>query len=57
VRDVEEIDEIDLERKYEAGRLIDILKARTFPPYPGAFFRYRGRKIYLRLELLYEDQL
>ncbi len=49
--DVDSLDEIDLERKYRAEDLINILRARTFPPYSGAFFRHNGRKIYLRLEL------
>jgi len=49
--DVGAIDEIDLERMYRAEDLINILRARTFAPYPGAYFRHNGRKIYLRLEL------
>ena len=49
--DVAAIDEIDLERVYRAEDLINILRARTFPPYPGAYFRHNGKKIYLRLEL------
>ncbi len=56
-RDVDRIDEIDLDRTYRARELIDVLRARTFPPYPGAFFRHRGRRIYLRLELLEEEDL
>lgn len=54
-RDVERIDEIDLDRSYRAGELIDILRARTFPPYCGAWFRAGNRRIYLRLELSPED--
>lgn len=57
VRDVEGIDEIDLERAYTARELINILRARTFPPHPGAYFRDGGRKVYLRLQLLSEDEL
>lgn len=52
VADVEAIDHIDPERRYRAGELIDILRARTFPPHPGAYFVDGGRRIYLRLELL-----
>src|SRR5205823_2904000 len=37
-RDVETIDEIDLNRSYIAGDLINILRSRTFPPYRGAYF-------------------
>jgi methionyl-tRNA formyltransferase len=54
-RDVERIDEIDLDRSYTARELIDILRARTFPPYRGAYFRAGGRKIPLRLQLEYDD--
>jgi len=57
LRDVELIDEIDLDRTYTGRELIDIIRARTFPPYPGAFFRHDGRKTYLRLQLLYEEEL
>ncbi len=55
--DIEQIDEIALSRSYDAGDIIDIIRARTFPPYPGAYFLYNGRKIYLRLQLLTEEQL
>jgi methionyl-tRNA formyltransferase len=57
-KDVESIDHIDLNQDYKARTLIDIIRARTFPPYPGAhFIDEQGRKVYLRLELLYEEQL
>jgi methionyl-tRNA formyltransferase len=56
-RDVDRIDEIDLDREYPARRLIDVLRARTFPPYRGAFFRHQGKKVYLRLALLPEDEI
>jgi methionyl-tRNA formyltransferase len=54
VKDLERIDEIDLDGTYKAKQLIDLLRARTFAPYPGAYFRSRGRKVHLRLELAYE---
>jgi methionyl-tRNA formyltransferase len=57
LRDVQSIDEIELDRTYTARLLIDILRARTFPPYPGAFFRDQGRKIYLRLQLFNEEEV
>ncbi|MCS3705873.1 methionyl-tRNA formyltransferase [Salinibacter ruber] len=49
--DVEEIDEIDLDATYTGRELINILRARTFPPYDGAYFEEDGQKVYLRLEL------
>lgn len=49
--DVAEIDEIDLDRPYRAGDLINILRARTFAPFDGAYFvDEHGRKVFLRLE-------
>ena len=56
-RDVEKVDYIDLDSEYTARGLIDIIRARTFPPYPGAYFIHQGRKIYLRLQLWYEEQI
>lgn len=55
IADVAAIDEIDLDRPYQARELIDILRARTFPPYRGAFFVHDGRKVYLRIELDYGE--
>ena len=57
MRDVKEFDEIDLNRTYKAVDLLNLIRARTFPPYPGAFFKNGERKVYLRLQLLYEEDL
>ena len=54
-KDVEGIDCIDLDETYRAGDLIDILRARTFPPHNGAYFEVDGRRVGLRLELEYLD--
>ena len=55
--DVQNIDEIDLNRQYMAIDLINILRARTFPPYNGAYFSDRkNRKVFLRLNLYYGEQ-
>lgn len=54
--DVSRIDEIDLDRRYTGRELIDILRARTFPPYKGAYFRVGDRKVLLRLQLDYDDE-
>jgi methionyl-tRNA formyltransferase len=56
-RDVEAIDAIDLEKSYRAEDLLNLIRARTFPPHKGAYFIHEGRKIYLRLELKDESQL
>lgn len=55
-RDIQAIDEIDLAKTYKAKDLIDLLRARTFRPYPGAYFRSQGKKVFLRLDLAYEHE-
>lgn len=55
VRDIAQLDEIDLDRSYTARDLINILRARSFPPYRGAYFRDGQRNVYLELRLRYED--
>ena len=55
LKDIGKIDEIKLEKSYRARDLINILRARTYPPYKGAYFEEGGRKVYLRLQLEYEE--
>lgn len=55
-RDLARLDEIDLDRTYTGRELIDLLRARTFPPFPGAFFRDGGRTVHVRIELLDAEQ-
>lgn len=58
VRDLAVIDEIDLNRYYTGRELIDLLRARTFAPYPGAYFRdANGRKVYIEIELIDADEM
>jgi methionyl-tRNA formyltransferase len=54
--DVEQIDKIELEKYYSGRYLIDVLRARSFPPYKGAFFEVNGKRIYLTLSLEYERE-
>ncbi len=50
--DIDIIDRIDLEKRYLAKDLINILRARTFPPFHGAFFvTPQGKKVYMKLKL------
>lgn len=56
-KDVEKIDEVDLDRKYVARDLINIIRARTFPPYKGSYFWDGNKKIYMRMQLLEEDEI
>lgn len=55
VRDVEAIDRIDLDRTYVARDLLNLLRARTFPPYPGAYFVDGGRRVYVSVSLRYGE--
>ena len=50
-RDLARLACIDLDRRYRARDLINLLRARTFPPYEGVYFEEGGRRIHLRLEL------
>lgn len=56
-RDVEAIDEIDLTANYPAKDLIDRLRARSFPPHRGVYFKCCGRRIYLNLHLEYGEEV
>ena len=55
-RDTDAIDRVDLDRKYKARDLINLLRARTFPPYRGAYFIEDGIKVYMELKLTPEPQ-
>ncbi|MFB6345937.1 MAG: methionyl-tRNA formyltransferase [bacterium] len=54
--DVEEIDEIDLDKEYTARELINRLRARTFPPHDGVYFTEDGRRINCTIDLEYGDE-
>lgn len=50
--DVQAIDKIELDKKYRAKDLLNILRARTFPPYESAYVELEdGRKVYIRVSL------
>lgn len=55
VSDVDGLDEIFLERSYRAEDLLNVIRARTFPPHMGAYFRHNGRKVFVRVELCEEE--
>jgi len=48
--DTAQIDEIRLAESYRAEDLLNILRARTFPPHKGAFIRSAGRKVHVRIQ-------
>ncbi len=53
--DAARIDEIRLADSYRAEDLLNILRARTFPPHKGAFIRTGGRKVFLRIQFEEEN--
>ena len=53
-KDFNKVGLINLNEKYKASDLINLLRAKTFPGKPGAYFLDNGKKIYLKLELSYE---
>ncbi len=55
-RDLESIDAIDLRKSYRARDLLNIIRARTFPPHRGAYFEVGGRRVYVRVALEYEKE-
>lgn len=55
LKDFNALSELDLDKEYKAGELIDILRARTFSPHRGVYFLDGNRKIYLELKLTPED--
>ena len=55
--EVGEISRIHLDRTYRAGDLINLLRARTYPPYPSAYYIDGEQRTYVRIELLRENQL
>jgi len=56
-RNLKILDTIDQNQKYLAKDLINILRARTFPPFPSAFFiDENGKKVYVRVQLEYAEE-
>jgi methionyl-tRNA formyltransferase len=51
VADAARIDCIELDRNYPARELLDILRARTFPPHRGAYFVEGGRRYFVSVSI------
>ena len=51
VKDIQEIDSINPDKQYPARKLIDILRARTFPGYDSAYIMVDGKKYFIRLNI------
>ena len=52
--EIGEISRIDLDRAYRASELINLLRARTYLPYPSAYYVEGEKRTYVRIELLRE---
>ena len=50
-RDIPELDRIDPTRTFTAQELVDLLRARTFPPYKGAYLDYGDYRVYVNVQL------
>lgn len=50
-KDFGRLRQIEADKMYRAADLINILRACTFPPYPGASVEIDGRKVCIRIEL------
>jgi methionyl-tRNA formyltransferase len=50
-RELEEASRIALDKTYTARDLLNLLRARTFPPHPGAWFVDGGKKYEVRVEI------
>ena len=42
---------IDLDKTYTARSLLNLLRARTFPPYPGCWFEVDGQRYQIRISI------
>jgi methionyl-tRNA formyltransferase len=51
VKDYDTLLEINAEKSYRGVDLINILRACTFSPYPGAYLQHEDRKVFMRIEL------
>lgn len=49
--ELEPASRIDLEAQYQARDLLNLIRARTFPPHPGAWFMENGEKYEVRIQI------
>jgi methionyl-tRNA formyltransferase len=53
--DLGEEAEIDLQEKVKAGKLLDKLRALSFPPHKTAYFERNNRRYYIEIDITPED--
>ncbi len=59
LKEIEKLNEIFPYNNYPFIDLIDVLRARTYPPYPGCYYidPDSGKKIYIWVKLMFEEDL
>jgi methionyl-tRNA formyltransferase len=55
-RELEPASEIELDKKYTGRNLLNLLRARTFPPHPGAWFTDDNTRYEVRISVNKVDQ-
>jgi methionyl-tRNA formyltransferase len=53
--EIGEASRIDLDATYTGRELLDLIRARTYPPHPGAWFEDRGRRYEVRVNIAESD--
>jgi len=55
-RELDQVSRIELDRNYTARELLNLLRARTFPPHPAAWFVDDGKRYEVRIEIKGVDE-
>jgi methionyl-tRNA formyltransferase len=55
-KEFKKLEKIDLDKKVFPMELINHLRAKTFAPYDGAYFIHNGQKVYINIQLSYEEK-
>ncbi len=50
-KDLQEASRIEIEREYKARDLLNLIRARTFPPHPATWFEDHGKIFEVRVEI------
>lgn len=54
--ELESASQVHLARNYTGRELLNLLRARTFPPHPGAWFEAEGHRYEVRIEISKSDK-
>jgi len=55
-KEINAASEIFLEKAYKARDLINLIRARTFPPHPSCYFYDEGKKYEIRTEIIHIEE-